>query len=157
MRICLLIACTLLGESCRQRVSPVSWNSKSGKFTWWRGEVTLPTGLKYRGEPSDSFAGHFTSLDGKLVIRHDIGGYAGAYASPRDGFHFEERVVDGVRVWTARRDRSRTTLFAVTFPDSGCANFFLESSRIEDAAIIDSIARSFRPKGRDEPGPSLCH
>jgi hypothetical protein len=135
----------------------VSWNSKSGKFTWWRGEVTLPVGLRYRGVPSDTFEGRFTSPDGKLVIRHDIGGYAGAYASRRDAFSFEERVVEGARVWTARRYRGRATLMAVTFPDSGCANFFLESSRIEDAAVIDSIARSFQPKGRDEPSPSLCN
>jgi hypothetical protein len=81
-----LIACTLLGASCRQRVSPVSWDSQSGKFAWGRGEVTLPVGFIYRGDPSDTLEGHFTSPDGKLVIRHDIGGYTGAYAAREGAF-----------------------------------------------------------------------
>jgi hypothetical protein len=37
--------------------------------------------------------------------------------------------------------------FKVSFPDSGCANFYLESTNEKDAAVIDFIARSFRPRG----------
>lgn len=162
MRIqtCLLIACALVGASCGQRPSLGSWNSKLGLFRWENGEVTLPGGFKYRRTPSDTFEGHFTSADGKLVIRHDIGGYAGAYASRRTAFFFEERVVEGARVWIAKTDRPNgmgvpSVLVAVTFPDSGCANFFLDSTKPEDATLIESVARSFRPKGRADPGP-LC-
>jgi len=159
-RTCFFIACALLGASCGQRISSGTWNPKSGKFSWGAGEVTLPVGFTYREEPSDTFEGRFTSPDGKLVIRHDIGGYAGVYASREGAFFFEEDAVEGARVWIAKRDQpgrtgARTTLAAVTFPDSGCANFFLESTKAEDAALINSIARSFRPKGRTEPGP-LC-
>ena len=160
-RACLLIACAVLGTSCHQHPPLGSWNRSSEKFIWWAGEVTLPLGFTYRGDPSDSFAGHFTSPDGKPIIHHDIGGYAGAYAANQDAFFFEERVVDGARVWLAKKDWLKgaskgTTLGAVTFPDSGCANFFLESTKTEDASLLSSIAGSFRPNGRTDPGP-LCH
>ena len=71
---------------------------------------------------------------------------------------FEERIIKGARVWAARqsyRRRGRTMWLAVTFPDNGCANFYLTSSNIEDAAIIDSIARSFHPKRSSNPSP-MC-
>ena len=77
-------------------------------------------------------------------------------------FFFREDIIDGVRVWVARRDwpdgkgkGGHSTLLAVTFPDSGCANFFLESSSPEEAARVDRIARNFRPNGRTAPG-ALC-
>ena len=37
--------------------------------------------------------------------------------------------------------------FKVSFPDASCANFYLESTSEKDAAIIEFIARSFRPRG----------
>ena len=163
IRICLLIICTLLGGSCGQHRTVDGWNSKSGRFTWSRGEVALPAGFTYQREPSDTLEGRFTSQDGTLVIRHDIGGYAGAYAAHAKAFVFEERVVEGARVWTAKRHwpdgkGGRTlTLVAVTFPDSGCANFFMVSAGIQGATLIDSIAQSFRPNGRDELVTSVCH
>lgn len=104
---------------------------------------------------ADTFEGHFTSADGKLVIRHDIGGYAGAWARRDKSFFFRENVIGDARVWIAKREwpdgkgkGGRTTLVAVTFPDSGCANFFLESSKPEHATPVDFIARSFRPTQR---------
>jgi hypothetical protein len=156
-----LIVCTLLGSSCNQHLvlpGGTNWDEKSGVFRWKLGEVTLPPGFTYQVDPSDTFEGHFTSRDGKPVIRLDNGGYAGAYAERKDALFFEERLVDGVRVWTARRKwgvAGTKTLMAVTFPDNGCANFYLESSNAEDAAIIDALARSFRPKGQDKPS-SRC-
>jgi hypothetical protein len=39
--------------------------------------------------------------------------------------------------------------------DSGYANFFLESSKPEDAVPLDYIASSFRPTGRTLHG-ALC-
>jgi hypothetical protein len=164
MRIptCFLTGCALLGASCAQRPSlpkDASWNPKSATFAWWGGEVKLPVGFTYRvDQGTDTFQGHFTSPDGKLIVRHDIGGYAGSWAARGRAFSFEERVVEGARVWSARQvwpdgKGGSTTLVALTLPDSGCANFFLMSSKIEDATAIESIARSFRPKGRTEPGP----
>src|ERR1043166_1272979 len=125
------------------------------------GQVILPLSFTYQVDKgTDTFEGHFSSTDGKLVVRPNIGGYAGAWARREKSFLFSERVIEGARVWTAKREwpdgeGSRTTLVAVTFPDCGCANFFWESSKPEDTAPIDSIARSFHPKGRTEPG-ALC-
>jgi hypothetical protein len=99
---------------------------------------------------SDTFEGHFTSPNGKLIIHHDIGGYAGAWAKSKGSDAFEERRVNGARVWTgqlkSRTARDSTVRFAVTFPDNGCANFYLSSYDMNDAAIIGAIAGSFRPK-----------
>jgi hypothetical protein len=134
----------------------VSWDDKSATFRWWGGEVKLPVGYTYQvDQGTDTFEGRFTSPDRTLIVRHDIGGYAGAYASRKGAYAFEERFVDGARVWTAKRkwpDRKEgpTVLVAATFPDSGCANFFLISSNPLDIAPIESIANSFRPKDRSD-------
>jgi hypothetical protein len=157
--ICFLTTCALLGISCAehpQLPSGVRWSGKSGTFAWGSGEVTLPSGFTYQvDQGADTFEGHFTSPDGKTVVGYDIGWYAGAWATREKAFFFDARVVDGARVWTAKRDwpdgkGGRTTLVAVTFPDSGCANFFLASARVEDATFMHFIARSFRPKRRTE-------
>ena len=119
--------------------------------------MRLPTGFSYRVDQGiDTFEGHFTSADGAVVVRHDIGGYAGAWASRKGALAFHERVVGRARVWTAKRDwpdgqAGHTLLVAVTFPDSGCANFFVKSSKPEDAATIEFIATSFRPKALSDP------
>jgi len=142
---------------CHSKPTVTTWNRWSGVFTWPGGEVTLPLGLKYWADKGDTLAGRFTSGDGKLIVRHDIGGYAGAYANMRGTEVFEERIVNDARVWTGRKKWTRggTMLFAVTFPDNGCANFYVESTDLKNAAIIDQIARSFRPKFRSPRAP-LC-
>jgi hypothetical protein len=127
----------------------VTWDEKTAVFRWSYGQVSLPAGFTHQRDPSDTIEGHFTSPDGKLVVHHDIGFYAGAYASKKDALVFEERVADGARVWIARRKwgvGGTKTLVASTFTDNGCANFYLEMSNSEDAVIIDALARSFRPK-----------
>jgi len=161
-RVCLTFLALFLA-CCGRRPLPrgASWDAKSGRFTWWSGEVTLPRGFTYQVDNgADTFQGHFTSPDGKQVVRHDIGGYAGAWAAQNKSFYFAETVVEGSRVWIAKRDWQdgrvdHTTLIAVTFPDSGCANLYLASSRSESAAIIEFIARSFRPKG-PTTGSTTC-
>ena len=63
------------------------------------GQVNLPLGFTYQvDQGSDTFEGHFTSADGKLVIRHDIGGYAGAWATRDNSFFFHENVIGDARV-----------------------------------------------------------
>src|SRR5260370_25462480 len=140
---CISTLAVLLSLCCCKRTpmaSGTSWDQRSGLFRWWGGEVTLPVGFSYHQDVSDTFEGHFTSPDGKLIIHHDIGGYAGAWARTKGSDAFEERIVEDARVWTAQR-RSRavgdsTVLFAVTLPDNGCANVYLRSNNIKDAAII---------------------
>jgi hypothetical protein len=80
-------------------------NAESATFVWWGGQANLPIGFRYQvDQGADRFEGHFTSADGKVVIRHDIGGYAGAWASRDKSLFFREDLIDGARVWIAKRD-----------------------------------------------------
>ena len=45
------------------------------------------------------------------------------------------------------RKAARNTSFKVSFSDASSANFYLESANERDSAIIQFIARSFRPRG----------
>ena len=118
--------------------------------------MQLPAGFRYRvDQGADSFEGHFTSADG-VVVRHDIGGYAGAFASKRRALVFQERVVGSARVWFAQcvspdGDRGSRIQTAVTFPDSGCANFYTDSSKPEAVAAIKFIASSAHLKKLGPP------
>jgi hypothetical protein len=123
----------------------------------------MPRGFTHHGgEGADTFEGHFSSPDGRLVVRYDIGWYAGAYANSKEKSSFEERFTEGALVWTAHRKRSDNkggdiTNVAVTFPDGGCANFFLDSPRVEDAELIAHIAETYRPgPRRDSSMGSRC-
>ena len=159
-------ALVMLGMvGCNHSAKPpraANWDSRSATFTWSAGEVKLPSGFAYAPDRgTDTFEGHFTSRDTRVVVRHDIGGYAGCWASRQRALVFNETVVDGFRILTAKRDwpdgkGGRTVLVAVTFPEAGCANFFLESANAEDAKIIDFIARSFRGRGDPHPPGPLC-
>jgi hypothetical protein len=108
------------------------------------GEVILPAGLKNQQLPSDTLQGQLRSGGGKFTVHYDIGFYAGAYASQRGSSEFQERVVDGARVWIAQRaDRGR---YAVSFPDNGCPNFYLDSHNPAEVQLIARIATSFHPR-----------
>jgi hypothetical protein len=125
------------------------WKGESGAFSWGSGEVKLPAGFTYKANYGiDTFVGQFTSQDGNLVIEHDIGELAGEHG----GMGKSETLTEGSRVRVGRAirhdDNGRTTFFSkVSFPDSGCANFYVESHNENDAAAIEFIARSFRPTG----------
>jgi hypothetical protein len=156
MRLVLLIVYCLMGYSCGTRFplpKGVTWDQPSGKFGWWGGSVILPVGFSYQvTQGVDTYEGRFSAPNGRVVIRHDIGSYSGAYAKPRErGSHFEEWDEQGSRVWLGHRpwgyvERNAPKLVAVTFPDAGCANFFLESSNPEEFEWISQIAHSFQPK-----------
>ena len=92
MRAWFLIACALLAESCARSVpreKGVTWNPESATFAWSGGQVNLPAGFTYQVDKgTDTFEGHLTSADGKLAVRHDIGGYAGAWADRDKSFLF---------------------------------------------------------------------
>ncbi|MDX2267128.1 MAG: hypothetical protein NW208_03415 [Bryobacter sp.] len=154
----LLVALILLLSSCswvemQSQALPrgTHWNRETGKFTWYRGEVSLPKGYSYTvTEGVDTFTGVFLSPFRRVVVNHDIGGFAGAFAKSRKAIHFEEKTVQGARVWQATHkletpEGPNSYLVAVTFPDSGCANFFLETRDSSDSNIIRSIAASYVP------------
>jgi hypothetical protein len=97
---------------------------------------------------STRFMGRFTSEDGRLVIEHDIG----QLAAEHGGIGNMETLIEGsrVRLGSVTYDdekRGKEYFFKVSFPDASCANFYLESANEKDSAIIQFIARSFRPRG----------
>jgi hypothetical protein len=122
--------------------------------------VTIPFGLSYRDAFGvDSFMGEFYSLDEKLVIQHDIGFYAGAWAQRDGAIVFDERLTGGARVWIAERPwgpkNNQSKLAVVTFPDNGCANFYVESRDGSRLDAIRQIASSFHPK-EAKPSVNSC-
>ena len=127
----------------------LDWQKESAVFSWGTGEVKMPAGFTYARETGiDTFMGLFTSEDGSLVIEHDIG----ELAAEHGGMGNLETLIEGSRVRfgsVAHDDEKggKEYFFKVSFPDASCANFYLESANEKDSAIIQFIARSFRPRG----------
>lgn len=125
------------------------WNGESGVFSWGKGEIKVPVGFTYKKELGiDTFVGQFTSPDGKLVIKHDIG----ELAAEHGGMGGTESLTNGARVRIGRAvdtdDQGGSQhFFIVSFPDSGCANFLLGSTNEGDGAVIEGIAKSFQSTG----------
>lgn len=94
----------------------------------------------------DTLAGHFTSAKGSLVVQHDIGQFTGEHNTTRG----TESITEGARVRQIRATRPDAnghsrTLVQVSFPDSGCATFHLDSPNESAAEIIEHIARTYHP------------
>ena len=145
----LLLAAVILGCWWQSKATS-RWNPETGAFRWWAGAVHLPPGYTYLPLGGDSDYGELTSPDGATTLWHDIGSYAGLWADQKGAIAFSESRVDGARVWVAVRERSRPDgmyhQIAVSFPDSGSANFYLWTQDPQrDARIIHGIASSFRP------------
>jgi hypothetical protein len=109
----------------------------------------MPGGFTYARETGiDTSMGRFTSEDGGLVVEHDIG----ELAAEHGGMGNLEKLIEGSRVRygsVAHDDEKggKEYFFKVSFPDASCANFYLDSTNEKDAAIIEFIAHSFRPRG----------
>ena len=127
----------------------VVWTKESGVFSWGTGKVRIPGGFTYEAENGiDTFVGRFISEDGKLIITHDIGELAGEHG----GMGKSETLTEGSRVRIGHATYAdglgdNMHFSKVSFPDSGCANFYSESRTQEDTAAIEFIARGFRPIG----------
>jgi hypothetical protein len=163
MRIVVLGALILMSVGCSKKQAlpnGASFDPASGVFAWQGGEVKLPPDLKYEKIESDTFEGEFKSDSGRIVIEHDIGDAAGAWAQEANSVAFEERKVDGARVWVAQRSRQhgqrQEMLHVVTFPDNGCANFYMESNDVNMAKVIRGIADTFKPKNTAPPESGIC-
>lgn len=151
----LLTICAVMATSCHydsELPKGMSWDQRTGRFVWWGGEIRVPVGFSYRkGVGADSDVGYFLAPRSELVIQHDIGSFAGAYANPKRNETFEERLVNGSRVWIASRKmqgsgRGTEVHYSITFPDAGCANFFFTTVWPSEAKLIHLLAQSFRPK-----------
>lgn len=120
------------------------WDWRTGRFAWHAGEVRLPRGYSYTVDiGGDTFAGHFTGPGGRVVIAHDIGGYAGDFATPCKSWVVDEWEVKGARAWLG----TKTYWVAAPFRDSGTANFIVARGNGEAVRVLEELARSFRPIG----------
>jgi hypothetical protein len=112
--------------------------------------------LRYYSHPDVGEGARFTSEDWSLNIQCIVPGCPGAGAwGPKE--NLEQKVVEGARVWISRGDWQKRggdhkVLGMVTFPDSECATFVVDSTKSGDAALIDSIVRSFDPRSPGKPG-----
>jgi hypothetical protein len=128
------------------------WNPQTGQLDWRIGQVRVPPGYTYfRDAGVDSFVGHFTSADGAVVIWHDIGPYAGEWAKAKDAFEFQETSRCGARIWKSKAVRpdgsnGAQILMALTFPDSGTANFYVYRPTPAAEAALEFLAASYVPK-----------
>ena len=62
----------------------VSWDKKTSAFAWWGGQVRVPSGFTYQmDQGADTFEGHFSAPDGKLIIRHDSAGMLARGRAPK--------------------------------------------------------------------------
>jgi hypothetical protein len=127
----------------------LDWQKESAVISWGTGQVKMPAGFTYARETGiDTFVGRFTSEAGRLVVEHDIG----ELAAEHGGMGNLETLTEGsrVRFGSGAHDDGKggkEYFFKVSFPDAGCANFYLESTSEKDAALIEFIARSFHPRG----------
>lgn len=148
-----ILATILVLNSCYRHLAlpqNAHWNREPGVFDWGLGSITLPHGFYYQQDQGiDSFVGHFASVLHSVVVKHDIGAYAGSFANPRTPDFYREFKVGGARVRIAMRAQQYPNhprhFFAVTFPDSGLANFYFASNDPADSLLLDQIARSYRP------------
>lgn len=128
----------------------ISWNQTTGSFDWGLGTITLPPNFTYeRLDGIDSSVGRFRSPNGSTAVNHDIGELGGW----DDGPGRSETLTEGARVRIRRHDAFDSTgrrppRATLSFPDSGCAKFYLELTSTEDAEIVEHIAKSFRPRDR---------
>lgn len=127
----------------------LAWNPQSHVFSWGPGSVRIPSGFEHQpAHGIDTLVGDFISTERKLVIRYDIGDLAGEHG----GIGGMETLNQGARVRSGQTISDLNgvpkTFAAVSFPDSGCANFFLESLNKSDAVLIEEIGKSYRPLSR---------
>lgn len=164
--IALLLMIAIWHSSCMTRPQMprwASWNKHTSQFVWHRGSVQFPNGFNYSiGSNDDTFEGQFFSRENAVEIFHDIGGYAGAWAQKKDAQVFKERFAGRARIWIAIHYNpngrgGKNPRIAITFPDSGCANFYAYSDSPQAVATIEFLAASFKAGPAIEAASSFCH
>jgi hypothetical protein len=116
------------------------------------GTVELPKGFTHsRDEGIDSLVGQFTSPDGTLVIRYDIGPGAGVYAT----YPSHKPVVSSAELKAGQLTGQFTVLGATTqtaivsFPTVGPTNFTTDASKEGGIETLKKLASTFKPKARE--------
>jgi hypothetical protein len=114
----------------------------------YEGTVELPSGFTHTQEQGiDSFVGHFTSPDGKLVIRYDIGIDAGVAALQPEGqiLSSTNLTANGLTVLIVIVKRGDVKQAIVSFPKVS-ANFFAPIRNDADFELVKKISLSYRLK-----------
>jgi hypothetical protein len=119
------------------------WNWETRIFNWGSGEIKVPDGFTYeRRQGLDTHIGRIVSSDQSLDIHYDIGELAHIVSPPNASFH---SLTNGSRVLLYAGGSSNLPM--VSFPDQGCATFYLYSPHPNGKAVIEAIAKSFKPIG----------
>lgn len=115
----------------------------------YEGTVELPSGFTHTHDQGiDSYVGHFTSPDGKLVIHYDIGIDAGVAA-----LQTEARILSSTNITAngltaliviVKRGDGKQAI--VSFPKGGPANFFAHIRNDADFELVKNISLSYRLK-----------
>lgn len=115
----------------------------------YEGTVELPSGFTSTHDQGiDSYVGHFTSPDGKLVIHYDIGIDAGVAALQPEAKILSSTNVtaNGLAALIVIVKRGDVKQAIVSFPKGGPANFFAQIRNDSDFELVKNIALSYRLK-----------
>lgn len=128
---------------------PEHWNPGLGVFQWSTGSVRFPSNFRFETfQATDTYAGKFTSPDGKLVVHLSAGNMAGTAATPHPGTaFFQQRFIEKSRIWISSSRFSKTNPFVhhLSFPDADCTNFSAYSRDETGREFILNPASTFRP------------
>jgi hypothetical protein len=115
----------------------------------YEGTVELPSGFTHAQDQGvDSFVGHFTSADGKLVVDYDIGINASVNALHPEGpiLSSTNVTVNGLTGIIVTTQWGDAKYAIVSFPKGGPANFFARIRNDSDFELVKKISLSYRLK-----------
>ena len=149
----IFIVCCALFAGCSSSRDAGEGAVKREVVDLYVGTVELPDGFTHsRGEPLDSFNGHFTSTDGHLMICYDIGAMAGVYTSgivEKDITSSSKTTVHGLTALIVIARQKDTRHAYISFPRGGPANFYAIIKDDDDLEMVKKLAFSYRLKHKD--------
>lgn len=122
------------------------WYEATSTLDWGGGKIEFPTGYEHhQNNGIDTRVGELHSADGQITVRYDIGELAGEHGGIGT---FTESLTNGHRVRTSNSTGVESRFMAISFPDSGCANFVVESQSGPASRIVNHINAKFKPRTR---------
>lgn len=113
----------------------------------YEGTVELPSGFTSTHDQSlDSYVGHFTSPDSKLVIHYDVGMNAGpgTFQPEHQIFSSTNVTTNGLTAYIVIVKRGDVKQMIVSIPTGGPANFFAHIRNDSDFELVKKISLSYR-------------
>jgi hypothetical protein len=128
---------------------PEHWSPGLGVLQWRTGSVQFPPNFRFETyQATDTYAGKFTSPDGKLVVHLSAGHWAGTAATPHPGtVFFQQRFIKKSRIWlsSSRFSQADPYVHHLSFPDADCTNFSIYSRDETGREFLLDLASTFRP------------